>query len=171
MRYPSVDAYFAHLPDGPPPAPIPRPPRRRALRRTLLAVSVPTVLVTGAAAAQLARPVPEPVIRPTIAVSGRHTFSGSAPALPWPVQGQAAVHVEGIGTRGASGGSLPTPTASAAKVMTAYVFLRDPPLAPGEDGPTFTGSAEEAARLPERKARGESHVDVVANQPFTERAA
>ncbi|MGH3387687.1 MAG: D-alanyl-D-alanine carboxypeptidase family protein [Actinomadura sp.] len=194
MRYPPVDAYFAPAPAGeppvaaggawatPPPVPLPRaagprPPEgggraapRRALRRTLTAVAAALVLAAAGVAAQLARPVPEPVIRPTLAAAG-HTFGGSAPMLPWPGQGQAVVHVEGLGTMGGYGDPVPTPTASVAKVMTAYVFLRDHPLTAGSDGPTFTVSPAEAARLPAREARGESHVDVVANQPFTEREA
>ena len=83
-----------------------------------------------------------------------HTFGGSAPVLPWPARGQAVVDVETVGTMGSYGDSAPTPTAGVAKVMTAYVFLRDHPLASGAYGPTFTISADEAARLPERVARG-----------------
>jgi D-alanyl-D-alanine carboxypeptidase len=136
----------------------------------MIVTAVLPVLAVTLATAQLARPVPEPSMRLTLTATG-HTFAGPPPVLPWPAEGQAVVAVDGVGTMGSSGGSVPTPTASVAKVMTAYVFLRDHPLASGSDGPTFTISAEEAARLPAREARGESHVDVVANQPFTERQA
>ncbi|WP_315987612.1 D-alanyl-D-alanine carboxypeptidase [Actinomadura sp. HBU206391] len=148
----------------------PAPARRGTLLRALGAMVVALIVAAALVTAQLARPVPEPSVRLSHALSG-HTFGGPAPVLPWPAQGQAVVDVEGLGTMGASGDPVPTPTASVAKVMTAYVFLRDHPLASGSGGPTFTISAEEAARLPARKARGESHVDVVANQPFTERQA
>jgi D-alanyl-D-alanine carboxypeptidase len=140
---------------------------------------VPRGLVLGAVAAlmlpvllvliQIVRPLPDPAVRLVIAAS--HTFPGSAPQLPWPVKGQAAVEVEGLGGLGTSGAQTPTPTASVAKVMTAYVFLTDHALRDGEDGPTYTISAEEAARLPDVKARQETHVDVVAGQEFTEREA
>jgi D-alanyl-D-alanine carboxypeptidase len=72
---------------------------------------------------------------------------------------------------GSTGTETPTPTASVAKVMTAYVFLKDHPIKAGEDGPTYTISPEEAARLRERIARDESHINVTANEPFTERQA
>jgi D-alanyl-D-alanine carboxypeptidase len=152
-----------------PAGPAPAGPARRT-RRTLTVTLVVLVLLAVSVTAQLVRPVPEPSVRLSPAVSG-HTFGGPAPVLPWPVQGQAVVDIEGLGTMGSSGDPVPTPTASVAKVMTAYVFLRAHPLAPGSDGPAFTVSAQEAARLPARKARGESLVDVVANQSFTERGA
>jgi D-alanyl-D-alanine carboxypeptidase len=100
-----------------------------------------------------------------------HTFPGSVPALPWPTQGQATVEVEGLGSLGNSGVQHPTPTASVAKVMTAYVFLKDHPLRVGRPGPTYKISSAEANRLAARKARDESLIDVVAGQPFTEREA
>jgi D-alanyl-D-alanine carboxypeptidase len=118
---------------------------------------------------QIARPLPDRAVRLVIATS--HTFPGPAPQLPWPVKGQAAVEVEGLGSLGVSGAQTPTPTASVAKVMTAYVFLRNHELRDGDDGPTYTISAEEAARLPDLKARQETHVDVVAGERFTERKA
>ncbi|MFC7731971.1 D-alanyl-D-alanine carboxypeptidase family protein [Actinomadura keratinilytica] len=128
------------------------------------------VLLAGLVAGQLLRPTPEPTLRLTLPTA-QHTFGGAAPSLPWPQYGQATLYVEGIGSMGSSGGQTPIPTASVAKVMTAYVFLRNHPLQPGEQGPTFRISPQEAAQLPARKQRGESLVEVVAGQQFTERKA
>jgi len=66
-----------------------------------------------------------------------------------------------------SPGQQPVPTASIAKTMTAYLFLRHHPLQAGEQGPSFTISAEEAARYSARLANGESLVPVKAGQRFT----
>jgi D-alanyl-D-alanine carboxypeptidase len=145
------------------------PKRSRKRRWPLVVAAVLAVLLAAAVTVQLVRPLPEPTMRLTLPAS--HTFPGTAPALPLPAGGQAVIGVEGVGTMGASGPQTPIPTASVAKVMTAYVFLKNHPLKSGEDGPTFTISPQEAARLNFRKARGESHVDVRAGQPFTERKA
>ena len=59
---------------------------------------------------------------------------GSAPAIAWPREGQAAVEVEGLGSFGTSGAATPVPIASVAKVMTAYLTLLEHPLAPGGQG-------------------------------------
>ena len=49
-------------------------------------------------------------------------------------EGQAALDVDGIGTFGSSGEQKPVPIASVAKVMTAYVILKEHPLKAGADG-------------------------------------
>ena len=117
---------------------------------------------------QMVRPLPPERLR--LVTPASHTVPGAL-RLPFPAAGQAVVEVDGIGRMGGSGTGRPTPTASVAKVMTAYVFLTDHPLPTGQEGPTYRISPEEAARLPWRVAREETHVDVVANQPFTEREA
>ncbi|MYV99302.1 serine hydrolase [Streptomyces sp. SID3343] len=89
----------------------------------------------------------------------------------WPKGGQAAVFVEGVAEPASSGPVKPTPTASVAKVMTAYVFLKARPLGPGAPGPTFSISAEEAARYGERVRRFESLTPVTPGERFTQRRA
>ncbi|WP_242903381.1 D-alanyl-D-alanine carboxypeptidase family protein [Actinomadura terrae] len=145
-----------------------RRPRRK--RRVLIIALAAAVLVAGVVAGQLIRPAPDPTLKMTLSAS-THTFPGAAPALPWPAQGQSVVHVEGLGTMGASGGSAPTPTASVAKVMTAYVYLRDHPLRTGEPGPMLTVSPQAAAQIPMRRQRQESLLGVTANQRLTQRKA
>ncbi|MCO5973336.1 D-alanyl-D-alanine carboxypeptidase family protein [Actinoallomurus soli] len=154
----------------PAPAPEAEPPVRKRRRGRLIAAIVVLMLLAGGVAGQLVRPVPAPTLRLTLSTT-RYTFGGPALDLPWPQQGQATLYAEGLGSMGSAGGQTPTPTASVAKVMTAYVVLHDHALRAGEDGPTFQISAEEAARLPERKQRGESLVEVVAGQEFTEHKA
>ena len=138
-------------------------------RRAFVVLAAALVLVVGIVTGQLVRPVPEPAVE--LAITSSHAFPGQAQALPWPTTGQAVVHVEGLGTMGSSGGSAPTPTASVAKVMTAYVYLRSHPLRPGEAGPVLTVSPQAAAQIPMRKRRGESILGVTANQRLTQRKA
>ncbi|MDL4814488.1 hypothetical protein [Actinomadura opuntiae] len=155
-----------------PPAPAPpmaqteeRPKRRRGLIVLIAAL----VLVVGVVAGQLIRPVPDPTVKLDLASS--HVFKGAAPSLPWPAVGQSAVYVDGLGAMGSSGGSAPTPTASVAKVMTAFVYLRDHPLKTGEAGPVLAVSPQGVAEIPARKKRGESLLGITAGQRLTERKA
>ncbi|MGA5135514.1 D-alanyl-D-alanine carboxypeptidase family protein [Streptomyces olivoreticuli] len=117
---------------------------------------------------QLLRPLPVPAL--TGPLSLERTLPGTAVSLPWPANGQASVAIEGYGTD-SSPAQKPTPTASTAKVMTAYLFLRHHPLQTGSQGPSFAISAQEAARYPERARNGESLTPVTAGERFTERQA
>ncbi|MFC4019255.1 D-alanyl-D-alanine carboxypeptidase family protein [Micromonospora sp. GCM10011542] len=130
------------------------------------------VLLLGAVllvVAPLRHPLPLPTVAPVLPAS--MTIPGEPPALPWPRSGQAAVTVDGLGTLGTSGGTAAVPIASVTKVMTAYVVLTDHPLKVGEQGPTLTVSARQAAAYPQEQARGESLVRVTAGAVFTERQA
>jgi len=96
---------------------------------------------------------------------------GSAPVLAWPREGQAAVEVEGVGSFGASGSTTPVPIASVAKVMTAYLTLREHPLASGEQGFVVTITPADVAEEGQRVALGESTLSVKAGERITERQA
>jgi D-alanyl-D-alanine carboxypeptidase (penicillin-binding protein 5/6) len=63
------------------------------------------------------------------------------------------------------------PIASVAKVMTAYVVLRDHPLRPGEDGPTMTLTADDVADTDRRSRQDESVVPIAEGEVLTERQA
>ncbi|MEO6513846.1 MAG: hypothetical protein ABIR37_04120 [Candidatus Saccharimonadales bacterium] len=56
----------------------------------------------------------------------------AASALSWPSYGQAAVGAEGYGLIDSHNNQVPVPTASTAKIMTAYAVLKAKPLAFGE---------------------------------------
>ncbi|MFZ2112914.1 MAG: hypothetical protein WAU77_04185 [Solirubrobacteraceae bacterium] len=96
---------------------------------------------------------------------------GRAPVLAWPEEGQAAVEVEGVGSLGTSGGSAPVPIASVAKVMTAYLTLREHPLAAGEQGFSMTITAADVAEEERREALGESTLNVRVGEQLSERQA
>ncbi|MBO2438513.1 D-alanyl-D-alanine carboxypeptidase [Actinomadura nitritigenes] len=158
------------VPQAPAPAPPVAEAGKRPKRRGLMIVLVAAlVLVVGVVAGQLIRPVPDPTVK--LSLASGHVFPGAAPALPWPAVGQSTVYVDGLGTMGSSGGSAPTPTASVAKVMTAFVYLRDHPLATGQSGPVLAVSPQGVAEIPARKRRGESLLGITAGQRLTERKA
>src|SRR5262245_13612407 len=144
-------------------------PARRRRRWLYVAVLVTAAVGGGFIALGLVRPVPAPYVVQT--VPQVYVIPGTAPTIPWPKTGQAVVEVDGLGRLGSSGGSRPVPIASLAKVRTAYLVLRDPPLRVDEDGPKVTVSAEEAAAYPAQLASGESVVQVAAGEVLTERQA
>ncbi len=96
---------------------------------------------------------------------------GRAPLLAWPNEGQAAVEVEGIGTFGTSGNHKPVPIASVAKVMTAYLTLRQFPLEAGEGGFELTITRKDVEEEEQRVALDQSTVVVKAGEHISERQA
>ncbi len=112
---------------------------------------------------------PPLIVHRTLAAYVR--IPGSAPALAWPREGQAAVEVEGVGSLGSSGGSAPAPIASVAKVMTAYLTLLAHPLTVGQQGFTMTVTAADAAEEGQRVGLEESTLSVRAGERLTERQA
>ncbi len=86
--------------------------------------------------------------------------------LPWPDGGQASAEVQGLGSLGSRGEQRPVPIASVTKVMTAYVVLKDHPLAPGEAGPMITVDEQADA---ESTSREESTVSLRAGRQVGER--
>jgi serine-type D-Ala-D-Ala carboxypeptidase (penicillin-binding protein 5/6) len=95
----------------------------------------------------------------------------AVPPDVWPAEGQAAFIETGGSQIMAGPDQHPAPIASVAKVMTAYVVLRDHPLAGGDDGPTITLTAADVADTNLRRGRGESVVSVAAGEELTERQA
>ncbi|MFD3696107.1 serine hydrolase [Streptomyces sp. NPDC058646] len=119
-------------------APPPETPRRTALRRVKVWTPILLLLAGAAAGAQLLRPLPSPQI---VAAAQTHTVDGQF-SVPWPAKGQGAVRVPGSGDIGTFGEQKPVPTASVAKVMTAYVVLKGHPLRKGEAGPQIVVDAK-----------------------------
>ncbi len=79
--------------------------------------------------------------------------------------------MEGVGLIGAHGSARPTPIASVAKVMTAYVVLGDHRLRSDAGGPSIAVRPADVARYRADLAAGESVVTVRAGERLTERQA
>jgi serine-type D-Ala-D-Ala carboxypeptidase (penicillin-binding protein 5/6) len=95
---------------------------------------------------------------------------GKVPGTVWPAYGQAAVQVGQSQVR-ASPNQHAAAIASVAKVMTAYVVLRDHPLRLGEGGPTITLTDGDVADTDRRRGQQESVVPIAAGERLTERQA
>ncbi|WP_253910765.1 D-alanyl-D-alanine carboxypeptidase family protein [Streptomyces sp. NRRL S-98] len=122
------------------PAP-PETPRRTALRRVKVWTPILLLLAGACIGGQMLRPLPDPRL---VAAETEHTVDGQF-AIPWPGKGQGAVRVVGSGDIGTFGEQKPVPTASVAKIMTAYVILKGHPLRKGEPGPDITVDAKTVA--------------------------
>ena len=100
----------------------------------------------------------------------RGALGEALPSTVWPADGQAAVHV-GQSQVQAGPNQHAAAIASVAKVMTAYLVLRDHPLQPGEDGPTITLTDADVADTDRRRGQEESVVSIAAGEQLTERQA
>jgi D-alanyl-D-alanine carboxypeptidase (penicillin-binding protein 5/6) len=95
---------------------------------------------------------------------------GALPSAVWPANGQTAVQI-GQSQVQAGPNQHAAPIASVAKVMTAYLVLRDHPLQPGQDGPTITLTDADVADTDRRRRQQESVVSIAAGEQLTERQA
>jgi D-alanyl-D-alanine carboxypeptidase (penicillin-binding protein 5/6) len=98
---------------------------------------------------------------------------GALEALPstvWPAYGQAAVQV-GQSPVQVGPNQHAAAIASVAKVMTAYLVLRDHPLRLGDDGPMLTLTDADVADTDRRRGQQESVVSIAAGEQLTERQA
>jgi len=93
--------------------------------------------------------------------------SAAVPRTVWPADGQAAVQV-GQSRVEASPNQHAAPIASIAKVMTAYLVLRDHPLRLGEDGPTITLTDDDVFDTELRRRQEQSVVSIAAGEQLTE---
>ncbi|RSO33821.1 D-alanyl-D-alanine carboxypeptidase [Streptomyces sp. WAC 06725] len=151
---------LAQLTNTPPP---PETPMRTVARRFKIWTPVVVLLAIIFVVVQQVRPLPDPEL--AVGSSTAYTFQGGKLEVPWPDQGQSAAKVVGVGSVGTSGQAKPVPTASVAKVMTAYVILRDHPLKKGEKGETITVDAQGEA---DSKKQDESRVPLKQGQRFNQ---
>jgi D-alanyl-D-alanine carboxypeptidase (penicillin-binding protein 5/6) len=92
----------------------------------------------------------------------------SVPRTVWPAYGQAAFVEAGRSHIYAGPNQHAAPIASVAKVMTAYLVLRDHPLRVGQDGPTIALSDADVADTDRRRRQEESVVSIAAGEELTE---
>ncbi|MFI7099861.1 D-alanyl-D-alanine carboxypeptidase [Streptomyces sp. NPDC050161] len=152
---------LAQLTNTPPP---PETTFRTVVRRFKIWTPLVILLAIIFVVVQSVRTLPTPTL--AVGSSTSFTFKGGKFAMPWPDQGQSAAEVVGVGSLGTSGQEKPVPTASVAKVMTAYVILRDHPLKDKTDkGETITIDAQAEA---DSKKKDESRVPLKEGQKFNE---
>jgi D-alanyl-D-alanine carboxypeptidase (penicillin-binding protein 5/6) len=101
----------------------------------------------------------------------RGALGEGLPSTVWPAYGQAAFVQTGHSQVQAGPNQHAAAIASVAKVMTAYLVLRDHPLRLGHDGPTITLTDADVADTERRRGQQESVVPIAAGEQLTERQA
>src|SRR4051794_12367092 len=101
----------------------------------------------------------------------RGALGEALPSTVWPAYGQAAFVLTGHSQVQAGPNQHAAAIASVAKVMTAYLVLRDHPLRLGQDGPTITLTDADVADTDHRRRQRESVVSIAAGEQLTERQA
>jgi D-alanyl-D-alanine carboxypeptidase (penicillin-binding protein 5/6) len=141
---------------------------RRLLAALIIVLVILGALTTGVAL-QLHRALPNAKLTASIAATLR--IPGKAVKMPWPATGSAELMVEGLGRLGGSGAGSQKPIGSVAKVMTAYLILKNHPLTGTDPGPEITVTAADVADYKSRIPSGQSLVAVAAGEVLTERQA
>jgi serine-type D-Ala-D-Ala carboxypeptidase (penicillin-binding protein 5/6) len=98
----------------------------------------------------------------------RGALGEALPSTVWPAYGQAAFVQTGQSQVRAGPNQHAAPIASVAKVMTAYLILRDHLLRLGEEGPTITLTDADVADTERRRRQQESVVTIAAGEQLTE---
>jgi D-alanyl-D-alanine carboxypeptidase (penicillin-binding protein 5/6) len=124
------------------------------------------LVVAAAAAFNYLRPVPDVTAASLLPAS--ETVAGTAPVLPWPVRGSAAVAVANLGAVASSGNERAIPAASVTKVLTAVVVLADHPLKSGDAGPVVTLTDLDVQSYETDVAGGQSTARVEAGEQLSE---
>jgi serine-type D-Ala-D-Ala carboxypeptidase (penicillin-binding protein 5/6) len=135
-----------------------RPRRRIRIRKLRVACLLVAIAAIAVGVHQLHASSPSSVAPPI----------AQLPGTVWPAAGQAAFTRTGQSEIQASPRQYAVPIASVAKVMTAYLVLRDHPLRIGEDGPTITLTDADVADTDRRRGQEESVVPVAAGEQLTE---
>ena len=134
----------------------------------ILAILAALVCAGAVAVVKLATSPLRPGTAQPVPVTPR---KGQLGTIAWPASGLSAAGVSGIGVVPGPGARQSVPIASVAKVMTAYLVLRDHPLGAGEPGPAIVVQPGEAAAYPAQVRNGDSLVPVTAGERLTERQA
>jgi D-alanyl-D-alanine carboxypeptidase (penicillin-binding protein 5/6) len=149
-----------------------KPARATNRRAPKIFVAGPIIVLVAIAAA---RGYQSPASSSSTAASPSHVLRGAlgeaVPSTVWPADGQAAFVQTGQSQVQAGPNQHAAAIASVAKVMTAYLVLRDHPLRPGEDGPTITLTDADVADTDRRRRQQESVVAIAAGEQLTERQA
>jgi D-alanyl-D-alanine carboxypeptidase (penicillin-binding protein 5/6) len=149
-------------------APITLDLRLTKQRAFVLALALLVAALTSLATVQLRRTPPAARLAVDVAQSVRIP---GAVKLPWPKVGAAEMMVEGLGRLGGVNGKKPAPIGSVAKVMTAYLILKNHPLSGDDPGPILTVKAADVEDYQARIPSGQSLVKVTTGERITERQA
>jgi serine-type D-Ala-D-Ala carboxypeptidase (penicillin-binding protein 5/6) len=129
-------------------------------------LSLPLILLILFVIAYISWALPLPKIKaePSYVYKSRPTQV----SLAWPAYGQSAVGAVGYGILDSHGAQVTAPMASVTKVITALAVMKQKPLAPGNQGPTITITAEDVAAYNDYNSKGGSVVTVSEGEQISE---
>ncbi len=90
-------------------------------------------------------------------------------SITFPNSGESAVGTDTFGVIASSSDQTPIPIASVAKIMTAYIVLKEHPLKLGEEGPSLTINEQDVADYEFGKQNNYSLIAVTLGEKITER--
>jgi serine-type D-Ala-D-Ala carboxypeptidase (penicillin-binding protein 5/6) len=111
---------------------------------------------------------PFPSVATTESIPASSTIAGTAPTLPWPQAGAAAVGVSGLGLVASSGKETPIPAEGVANVMTALLVLEDKPLKVGDPGPMIGITEQDVQAYQTDKVALQPVVEVQSGEQLSE---
>jgi serine-type D-Ala-D-Ala carboxypeptidase (penicillin-binding protein 5/6) len=143
--------------------------RRIRIRRIRAAGLLVVIAASAALGYKLVASSSSTAASPTDVLRGeqRGALGKALHSAVWPASGQAAVQV-GRSQVQAGPNQHAAAIASVAKVMTAYLVLRDHPLRPGQDGPTIMLTDADVSDTDRRGRQQESVVPIAAGEQLTE---
>lgn len=115
---------------------------------------------------QIVRPFGKPK---TVLTINQNPSTAGELNLNLPPNAQGAIGIANGGLIYETLDQSPKPTASVAKIMTAYLILKDKPLAAYQDGPTLEFTADDEKTYAQDKSDGQSVAKVAAGEKLTER--
>jgi serine-type D-Ala-D-Ala carboxypeptidase (penicillin-binding protein 5/6) len=131
-----------------------------------IAILLVGLLVAGGAFNYFFRPIP--AVGATASLHKQDTVPGTAPAIPWPRPGSAAVGARNLGFIASSGNEQPMPAASVTKVMTALIILEDKQLQKDQPGPSVTITDSDVQAYQAELADKQSVVEVQSGEQLSE---
>jgi D-alanyl-D-alanine carboxypeptidase (penicillin-binding protein 5/6) len=150
----------------------PAPATTHRIRILRIRVAAPLAVVAAIAAVlgyQSLASSSSPAASPIDVLRSEGGAAGDAPpSTEWPRYGQAAFVQTGQARVQAGPNQHAAAIASVAKVMTAYLVLRDHPLRPGDDGPSIMLTDADVADTGRRRRQEESVVPVASGEQLTE---
>ncbi|WP_295844084.1 D-alanyl-D-alanine carboxypeptidase [uncultured Microbacterium sp.] len=131
---------------------------------------IPTLLFVLIIAAYAATTLLWPLnaVMPTTRPVAVQPIAAAAAVPAWPAEGEAAIAIDGVPDTLSSSASAPESIASITKIVTALVILDRLPLAPGEQGKSYSFTQADSADYWQYRARGESSLDVPAGGSLTQ---
>jgi serine-type D-Ala-D-Ala carboxypeptidase (penicillin-binding protein 5/6) len=136
------------------------------MRQKILSIFCIVIILFSAIYVLIAYRKPAPAL--TASITSADSSNVANPAIEWPKNGEAAIGATGYGVLAENGPQLASPTASAAKIMTALAVLKEYPLSLGDQGPVLTMTTTDVSSFGTYLNEDGSVTKVVVGEKLTE---